>query len=221
MKKDVKKVYLYPLWLRIWHWTNATLYLILIVTGFSMHFSSVQHPFIPFRTARIIHNVSGVLLVFMYLDFLINNLFSWNGKYYVIRFKGLLNRIYLQTRYYLFGIFKGEPHPFESDEKSKFNPLQQLTYVTIMFVFMPILLVSGLMLLFPEYAPKTIFGVGGLWPVAMTHYTAAYFLTLFTVGHIYLGTTGHTLTSNYKTMITGYHIIVHEEPTTEDRKNEK
>ena len=214
----MRKVYLYPLWLRIWHWTNATLYLILIITGISMHYSSVQDSFIPFRTARLIHNVSGIFLVFMYLDFLINNLFSWNGKSYVIKVKGLLNRIYLQTRYYLFGIFRGEPHPFESDENAKFNPLQQITYIFIMFIFMPLLLISGLMLLFPEYAPKVIFGVGGLWPTAILHVSVAYLLTLFTIGHIYLGTTGHSLTSNYKSMIEGYHIILHEEPKEDKSK---
>ncbi|MCD6376081.1 MAG: cytochrome b/b6 domain-containing protein [Caldisericaceae bacterium] len=110
----MKKLYLYPLWLRIWHWTNATLYIVLILTSISMHYPSPDNPLIPFKTARLIH---------MYLDFLIGNIFTWNGKHYIPNFKELFQRIYLQTRFYLFGIFKGEPHSFEVDEKRKFNPL--------------------------------------------------------------------------------------------------
>ena len=205
----MKKIYLYPLWLRIWHWTNATLYLVLIFTGISMHYSNPEHPFIPFQTARLMHNTAGILLVFMYIDFLIGNLFTWNGRHYIPDFRGLLKRIYRQTRFYLFGIFRGEPHPYEPNEKIKFNPLQQLTYISIMFLLMPLLIISGLFLLFPELAPQKIFGMDGLWPMAILHAVVAYFLTLFTIGHIYLGTTGHTVTSNFKGMIKGYHIVLH------------
>ncbi|MCD6375768.1 MAG: cytochrome b/b6 domain-containing protein [Caldisericaceae bacterium] len=56
----MKKLYLYPLGLRIWHWTNVTLYIVLILTGISMHYPSPDNPLIPFKTARLIH---------MYLDF--------------------------------------------------------------------------------------------------------------------------------------------------------
>lgn len=216
----MKKIYLYPLWLRIWHWTNATLFIILILTGITMHYSSLEHPIIPFKTARLIHNSAGILLVFMYIMFLIGNLFTWNGRHYIIHFKGLGRRIYLQSRFYLYGIFKGEPHPFEANEKNKFNPLQQLTYVVIMFIFMPLLIISGLSLLFPELAPDQIFGMDGLWPMAILHAVVAYFLTLFTIGHIYLGTTGHTLTSNFKSMIEGYHIIEHTQENHEGVHNE-
>ena len=212
----MKKLYLYPFWLRIWHWTNATLYILLILTGISMHYSDPSDPFLPFKTARLIHNTSGVLLLFMYLDYLISNFFTWNGKHYIPQFKGMPKRLFLQTRYYLYGIFKGEPHPFHPDEKSKFNPLQQITYISIMYVFMPLLIVTGVFLLFPYLLPETVFGVGGIWPAALTHLIVAYFLTLFTIGHIYLGTTGSTLTSNYKSMITGYHI--HSEIIDLDKK---
>ncbi|MCD6376080.1 MAG: hypothetical protein J7L94_11180 [Caldisericaceae bacterium] len=59
----------------------------------------------------------------------------------------------------------------------------------------------------------------GLWPMAILHVVFAYFLTLFTIGHIYLGTTGHTVTSNFKSMIEGYHIILHIESNPKGEKN--
>lgn len=213
----MKKLYLYPLWLRTWHWTNALLYLFLIVTGISMHYAGAEKWLVPFEKARLIHNTSGIFLALMYLFFLLGNLFFGNGKYYLIKMKGLPERLIKQTRYYLYGIFKGEPHPYHASEKLKFNPLQQITYVAIMYLLMPLLVVSGLMLIFPETAPSNIFGVGGVWPVAILHTVVAYFLTLFMFGHIYLGTTGSTISSNFKSMISGWETV-DEQPETKREK---
>ena len=37
-----------------------------------------------------------------------------------------------QARWYLLGIFKGEPHPYHVSPEHKFNPLQHITYMTPM-----------------------------------------------------------------------------------------
>jgi thiosulfate reductase cytochrome b subunit len=212
----MKKLYLYPLWLRTWHWTNAALYLLLILTGISMHYAGAENWLVPFEKARLIHNTAGILLTLMYLFFLLGNLFLGNGKHYRVKFKGLTERLIKQTRYYLYGIFKGEQHPYHASEELKFNPLQQITYISIMYLLTPFLVISGLMLIFPETAPTTILGVGGVWPVAILHTVVAYFLTLFMFGHIYLGTTGNTLISNFKSMISGWETIdEHTEETKE------
>ncbi len=168
-----------------------------------MHYAAL----IPFATARVIHNTAGILLVFMYLDFLIGNLFSWNGKQYIVRLNGLFTRLFKQARFYLYGIFKGEPHPYETTAEAKFNPLQQVTYVTLMFVIMPLIIISGLLILFPEYIPQLFIQYGGIAPIVLVHFIIGVFLTLFMIGHMYLGTTGETLTSNFKSMADGYHVI--------------
>jgi len=214
------RVYLYPLWLRFWHWVNATLYAILIISGFSMHYAVL----ISFPIARSIHNTAGILLVFMYIDFLIGNLFSWNGRQYIIRINGLFTRLFNQARFYLYGIFKGDPHPYETSVRSKFNPLQQITYVTLMFLIMPLIILTGLLVLFPEYTPQFVLNWGGIAPIVLVHFLVGVFLTLFMVGHIYLGTTGETLTSNFRSMADGYHVIhVHasKEEEGEDGSPEK
>ncbi len=181
-----------------------------------MHYAGAENWLVPFEKARLIHNTAGIFLVLMYLFFLSGNLFFGNGKHYKIQLKGLPERLIKQTRYYLYGIFKGEQHPYHATEKLKFNPLQQITYISIMYLLTPFLVISGLMLIFPETAPPTIFGVGGVWPVAILHTVVAYFLTLFMFGHIYLGTTGSTIISNFKSMINGWEIIdEHPEETKE------
>ena len=36
------------------------------------------------------------------------------------------------------------------DEENKFNPLQKITYVIVIYLLMPLLILSGFALLFPE-----------------------------------------------------------------------
>jgi thiosulfate reductase cytochrome b subunit len=177
-----------------------------------MHYANMDNSALPFETSRLLHNVSGIFLVLMYVFFFIQNILSKNYKSYVPVLKGLIKRLVTQTRFYLYGIFVGEPHPYHAQPGNKFNPLQQITYISIMYVLMPVLLLSGLLLLFPEYAPDDfiILGFGGVWPMAILHSVVAYFLTLFMVGHIYLGTTGDTLISNFKSMIDGWHLNADE-----------
>jgi hypothetical protein len=47
-------LYLYPVWLRLWHWLNALLFLTLVVTGTSMHFN--LNGLIPFDVAVPVHS---------------------------------------------------------------------------------------------------------------------------------------------------------------------
>ena len=56
-----------------------------------------------------------------------------------------------QARFYLYGIMKGEPHPFAATTTDKFNPLQQLaSYLGVMFGLVPLLLITGVLCLYPE-----------------------------------------------------------------------
>ena len=57
-----------------------------------------------------------------------------NYKFYIPEFRGLTRKLKLQTRYYIYGVFKGEPHPFDVNEQNKFNPMQKLTYFFVMFL---------------------------------------------------------------------------------------
>ena len=199
------RIYLYPLWLRLWHWLNALMFLILILTGISMHYANLESPFISFDTSRVMHNTAGIILSILYIGFIIGNLISGNWRHYLPAIKGIFSRLFTQAKYYLFGIFAGKPHPYHPTEKDKFNPLQQLTYLNIMYVLMPILIVTGLFLLFPETAPEQVMGAGGIWPMAIAHSVAGFLATVFMVGHIYLATTGAKVFTDFKEMITGWH----------------
>jgi len=191
----MKQFYLYPLWIRIWHWTNALLFIILIISGTRLHFA-VGNDFLAFETAILVHNIAGIMLTLAWLVFFIGNFVTENGKHYRLRFKGLIGRLIKQSHYYAIGIFRGDPHPFQVSAELKFNTLQQLSYIGVMYGLMPILIGSGLF----------FWGtMGNLWLIAITHLVVAYLLVLFMVAHSYIITTGETVFSNLRAMLTGWH----------------
>ena len=199
-----ERIYLIPLWLRIWHWTNATLILTLAVTGISLHFAGSGRFLVEFSLAARIHDIAGIALACAYSAYFILNIFSGNGLQYFPR-APVLEGCIRQARYYMWGIFRGEPHPYVPSKEVKFNPLQALLYWIIMYMVMPVVVISGLVFFFPTVAPDKLFGMDGLLPVAFLHYISSAAIFLFLIGHVYLATTGDKPTSMLKMMITGWH----------------
>jgi thiosulfate reductase cytochrome b subunit len=199
---------MYPRWLRFWHWINAILFFLLILSGVSMQYSDTSSLLMPFEYAIVTHNVCGILLSVVFLYYLYFNIKTRNYKQYIPQLRGAKEMYLKQMRYYLYGVFKGEPHPFETTPENKFNPLQRLTYFLIMFLAVPGIIITGWLLMFPELAPEQIMGMGGVWPMALLHITIGFFLNLFFIGHIYLATHGETATANFKSMINGWHLHI-------------
>lgn len=199
-----KLSYHYPLSIRIWHGLNAILILALIATGISMYYVDPDRTLIEFSWAVKIHNITGVLLSFSYLIFFIANITTGNRKYYKMPLKGIGERLYKQGRYYVVGMFKGEEKPYPLSENRKFNPMQKLFYVIIMYVGVPLVIISGWGLLFPESVIKAMFGVSGILITAVLHVAMGFFISLFLVVHIYVSTIGHTHSANFKSIINGY-----------------
>ena len=195
---------IYPLWLRLWHWLNAAFFLVLIVSGLALHYSTPANTILPFQTARILHNFTGIALSSAYLVFLLGNVFTPNGKHYIPTRRELTEGLWTQLKYYLVGIFRNDPHPYRHSDLQKFNPIQKLTYLGIMYVAAPIVIASGLLLLFPELAPRRIWNVSGVLPMAILHSAVGFLLSLFLVGHIYLASTGETIAANYEAMFLGH-----------------
>jgi len=200
-----ERVYLLPVWIRLWHWTNALLIITLAVTGVSLHFADPKLPLVEFSLAARVHDIAGIALVAAYGFFVIANIVSGNWWQYVPKPPGVLARCMTQLRWYTYGIFKGEPHPYPVTKEVNFNAMQALIYWGVMYLLMPLLLLTGLIFLFPQFAPDKLFGVDGLLPVAVLHYLVGTAIILFMIAHMYLGTTGHTVTAMFKTMITGWH----------------
>jgi len=200
-----EKLYLYPIWLRIWHWTNGLFFLILLFTGLSLQYASVDYSIIRFDIAVSMHNISGIVLTMAYFMFVFGNRFTKNGKYYKIKWNIFLMELIKQFRYYIWGIFKHEKSPFPVNMERKFNPLQKLSYVGSMYIFMPFLILSGFGLIFPELLPHRVFSISGIHLTGLIHIISGFSLSVFMLIHLYFCTIGKTPVSNFKSMVNGYH----------------
>lgn len=198
-------IYLLPLWVRVWHWANALLIITLAVTGISLHFADPQLPLVGFALAARLHDFAGLSLVAFYVFFFIANIVTGNWWQFVPKPPGVWERCVKQARWYAYGIFRGEPHPYRVSEEANFNTMQSIVYWIIMYLVMPLMLVTGLLFLYPEFAPDRFLDFDGLLPIAIAHYLTGAVIIMFMITHIYLGTTGKTATSMFKTMVTGWH----------------
>lgn len=200
-------MYLYPVWVRLWHTFNAVLVIILIVTGLSMQYTDKPDYLLVVGFARAVkwHNIAASLLTINYIFFIAGNILTGNGKYYRISKENFISDLGKQLRYYSFGMFIGEKHPFPVKLDRKFNPLQKLTYVLTMYVAFPLLIISGLGLLFPETVINRFIGISGMILTDILHITMGFFISLFMIIHIYTCTLGARPTSLFKSMISGFH----------------
>jgi thiosulfate reductase cytochrome b subunit len=200
-------MYLYPIWVRLWHLLNAILVLILIITGISMQYTDKQNYVLLVGFSRAVkwHNIAAIILTINYIIFVTGNLLTGNGKYYRIGKKNFLSELGSQLRYYAWGMFKGEKHPFPVSLERKFNPLQKFSYVLAMYIALPLLIISGLGLMFPETTINRVFGVSGLILTDILHITLGFLISVFLAIHIYTCTLGARPWSLFRGIITGYH----------------
>lgn len=200
-------MYLYPKWIRIWHWLNAALFIVLIVTGLSMQYTDKDNSnfIVGFDRAVKWHNIAAIILTCNYIFFVLGNVLTRNGRYYRIEKENFIKNLISQVKFYAGGMFKGEKHPFPVTEERKFNPLQKFTYVLAMYAGLPLLIISGIGLLFPEITVKSFFGQSGLIYTDVLHITMGFFLSVFMIIHIYTCTLGSKPGTLFWGMITGYH----------------
>jgi thiosulfate reductase cytochrome b subunit len=192
----MKKVYLYKGYERFWHWTQAVLVLFLILTGFEIHGS---YSLFGYENAVRWHDNAAWAFLILIVFTMFWHITSGEWKQYVPTAKNLR----AQIRYYLTGIFNNAPHPTGKRLLSKLNPLQRLTYFALNILIIPLMVLSGFLYLYFNY-PMQAIELDSLEPVALIHTIGAYIMITFLVIHLYLITTGRTIFSNLKAMVTGW-----------------
>ena len=200
-------MYLYPLWIRLWHFVNAVLIIILIITGIIMQYTGSDDPSLTATFARAVrwHNTAAIILTFSYMGFVAGNIITGNGKNYKVSKKDLLTDMGKQLKYFLRGMFKHEKQPFPLSLENKFNPLEKVTYLFIMYLALPLLILSGIVLMFPDMTIIRIFGTGVFIVTDILHIILGLIISLFLIIHIYTCTIGPKPGSLFRGIITGYH----------------
>ena len=195
-QKKLIKVYLYTRFERLWHWLQALMIIILLITGFEVHGT---YTLMGFKTAVTVHNFVGLswLILFAFFAFWLFTTGEW--KQYIPTTKKLLDVVL----YYAFGIFKGQEHPVQKSKGAKHNPLQRIAYLGISAMLLPVQMVTGLL----YYLYNVIPGGIDLSILAVAHTLVAFLLVNFLIIHLYMTTTGHSLFSHIAGMITGWEEI--------------
>lgn len=205
--------YIYKSFERFWHWTQSFLILFLALTGFEIH-GTIS--FFGYQNAVSYHKIAAYSFIILIVFAIFWHFTTGEWRQYVPTLKNLK----AQLRFYLLGIFRNAPHPTKKTVLSKLNPIQRLVYLGLKLLVIPVMVISGLLYMYYRYPqgnsiePLNIHSIKG---IALVHTAGAFLLVAFIIAHIYLITTGSTLTSNLKAMITGYEELEEDENTSAEK----
>ncbi len=202
MTNRTREIVMFGVFERLWHWTQATLIILLLITGFEVHGS---YSLIGFGPAANLHVYCAIALIVVWVFAIFWHVATGEWRQYV----PTTRRLAAVVRFYAVGIFRGESHPFKPRPKRKHNPLQALAYLAFNAIISPVIWASGLIYLaadlWDEWVPVS------LTPVALIHTAAAFAVAVFLVAHVYMITTGRTPTQHLKAMITGRETVAVED----------
>jgi len=200
MTKKLITIYLYTRYERFWHWLQTILITLLLITGFEI---GGLYTLFGYERAVDVHETVGItwLITFAFFVFWVFTTGEW--KHYIPTTRKMFSVI----RYYIYGIFQGDPHPVPKRKEAKHNPLQRITYLIVAALLLPIMMVSGFLCF--SYNSWEAWGLASfsLKTVASLHLLFAFATLIFIVIHIYMTTTGHTVFAHIKAMITGWEDV--------------
>ncbi|MBU2643967.1 cytochrome b/b6 domain-containing protein [bacterium] len=202
--EEVGQEYIYSLFSRLWHWLNAFTILGLLYSGFQMHYAGAGH------TYGQVHHWLGYLLVVEYLFFLVYEILTRDVKQFIPAAWEFTEGLIKQGKFYAIGIFKQEEHPYHMVKEHRLNPLQKPAYFSVMFGLMPVILITGLIMMRPDTMSFLINWMGGqenIKYVFYLHLISAFGILAFLLGHLYLATTGDTVKQHFEVMLTGFHRV--------------
>jgi thiosulfate reductase cytochrome b subunit len=201
-----RRVHMYDAYRRFWHWLQAIAIVSLLLTGLIIHRPDVFAAF-SFRGMVSLHNVLAAILVINAVLSLFYHLATERMREYIPRPYGFFDDAIRQAKYYVSGIFRGDPHPFEKRPDDRMNPIQKLTYFGILNVLLPLQIVTGALMWGVQEWPGIAGALGGLPFLAPFHSLLAWLFASFIVGHVYLTTTGATPLEAIRGMVTGYEEV--------------
>lgn len=196
----LEKIYLYTRFERFWHWAQALIVVMLGVTGFEIHGT---FELLGFKRAAEWHNTLGITWLVLYAFVIFWHLTTGQWKHYIPTTKMLFH----VALYYMIGIFRGEPHPVPKSERAKHNPLQRLTYLGISVFLIPFQMATGILYYTYNSWPQMGIETLRLGVLAGLHTAGAFALLVFLVVHVYMTTTGHSVTAHFRAMCTGWEEV--------------
>lgn len=201
MKKE--NIPLHSLPVRVWHWLNAILVFVLILTGIELRFTDVKI-FSNYGFVVALHKYAGYLLALSYLFWIAAyQLMGGFAAHYLVSVKDVRS-LPSQVLYYLYGCFRAGPNPFTATAETRFNVLQKFAYSFIMFIAMPVIIISGIIFGNIMDLYRIVHQLGGLRIIDGIHVVSAHVFVVYLLVHVYMATLGKNIFSHTKAMLTGH-----------------
>jgi thiosulfate reductase cytochrome b subunit len=190
------------LWIRLWHWLTALSFIVLTTTGIILHFGGSPGASVSYDTATALHDVSGIFMAVLYGVHLVYMVGTGYWRHYIPSREKFWARLRAQMIFYTVGL---ERKPYAgSPAGSRFNILQQLSYLIVVGALLPLLIVTGLLYLYyPALVPEIVLGLAGLWPLALAHYALGILGAAYLVVHVYMATVGPNAGASLRLMTIG------------------
>lgn len=198
----MRRLYLYSLPIRTWHWINAAVIVTLLVTGAQLRAPDLG--LMGFRSAVLLHRYAGYVMTASFLFWLVYTLAAGDLKKYYAPTKDDLRGAARQAHFYLLGMFRGAPPPFCPSAKEKFNPLQKIAYNAIMLVFSPLIAFTGILFSDVLLFRHAISLLGGIKALDVIHLVVAYVFLLYFLAHVYMSMIGRDVLAHIRAMFTGF-----------------
>ena len=207
----MRKLYVHPLPVRIWHWTNAAGFILLILTGVQIRYLDL-FSVLSFKAAVELHNAIGFVLIANFFIWLGFYLFTDKIKVYHPELSPVkhFRASFRQLQFYGYGIFRGAANPHHVTADHKFNALQSVAYQIIMMLVVPLQFFTGLLLWDLKRFADWVDFFGGVRVVDTVHVLLFIFFTTFILVHPYLASLSTKPFAHFKAMVSGYEEVEDE-----------
>jgi thiosulfate reductase cytochrome b subunit len=199
------RVRVYSIFERSWHWLQALAIFFLLITGAEIHAPERLRLF-GFPTATRVHEALALFTIANAFLSLFYHIATGALRQFIPRPTNFFSLAFAQIEYYTRGIFTGAPHPFVHSEDGKLNVLQQMTYLVVLNILLPVQVATGILMWKAHDWAPLVTHLGGLPVVAAIHVACAWGFAAFIVMHVYLTTTGRTPTSHMRAMVLGWDL---------------
>ncbi|MCB9653375.1 MAG: cytochrome b/b6 domain-containing protein [Deltaproteobacteria bacterium] len=199
----MRRVQVYSVFERLWHWLQAMSILLLFMTGAEIHHPS-SVVILGFARAVWLHEWLAIFLVSNAFLSLFYHLATGALQKFIPDSRDFFSLAVGQAKFYLYGIFTGAPHPIRRAASQRLNVLQQLTYVLLLNVALPLQVATGILMWKADDWSSWVGRLGGLGVIAQVHVAMAWMMGAFVIMHVYLTTTGRTPMAHMRSMITGW-----------------
>jgi thiosulfate reductase cytochrome b subunit len=178
---------------RLWHWATAIVFVILILTGVVLTYSSAEYALIDYELADMLHQVVGIVFAILFGLFFVAVGVSGYWRRYTNRWQGLGSRVYRHGSAVVSGVPPTAARRYRMQSRLDLSRgflvlVQQFLYILSIAILSPLLIITGIVLFFPELAPDKVAGLAGLWTFALAHYWAGLGGALFLLFHVYIAT---------------------------------